>query len=207
MNSVPVAVISPQDVVRLGIQSALIRQSCDTSHSETYRTVKQFLAHVSADWPGVVILDDDVSGLMSVQEVLGVLAERLRFAHVIVIGKFMSEGYITRLLSWGAQGFIYTGDQLPESLLVGIRTVRDGHAYLSPRASAIPYSKSEGALNETDVDVLRLLAQGYGIEQITGKMSMAKRSIYRSRSRIREYLNVRNNDQIVDEARRRGLLD
>jgi DNA-binding NarL/FixJ family response regulator len=63
-----------------------------------------------------------------------------------------------------------------------------------------------GNLNTRDIDVLELTEAGKTVKQIAYGLGIEQRTVYRSRERLRDALNVQTNDLIVDAARRLGLL-
>ncbi|MEQ8673711.1 MAG: LuxR C-terminal-related transcriptional regulator [Aggregatilineales bacterium] len=88
--------------------------------------------------------------------------------------------------------------------------IRDGSPYVSPKAAALTYMmrrQTSLSLTETDRDVLWLLAEGYNTQKIAAMADLTTRSVYRIREKLRKILNVKTNEQIVDAARKRGLLD
>jgi DNA-binding CsgD family transcriptional regulator len=107
-----------------------------------------------------------------------------------------------------ARGFTYKPDA-PGDAVIGTR--RNGDLFLSPKASALPYKerllRNPDDLQHRDVEILRLMAQGYTVQEIAAHLDLASRSVYRLRGRLRAALNVRTNEQLVDAARERGLLD
>ena len=64
-----------------------------------------------------------------------------------------------------------------------------------------------GNLSDFDIDVLRLTAQGIPVKQIAAQLVTSKNSVYRSRKKLREALDIMANEQLVDAARRAGLLE
>ena len=98
-------------------------------------------------------------------------------------------------------------DRIEDILVIAILTVADGRNFLSPQASVLPYGRvADGELNNTDLEVLNLLAKGCTVKEIIVYMGIASRTVYRVRCRLRDYLCVRTNDQIVDAAIRHGLV-
>lgn len=155
----------------------------------------------------VLLIDDALSGLVMPVQTVATLRERYPLLKIMVLSDCLSEYYVQRLVNQGADGFIYKEDHLEDNLVTGIRMVASGHIYLSPRASALPYDRAaDGHLNKTDMAVLDLIARGYTVQEISVRVGIVDRSVYRIRSKLRRYLGVRTNEQLVDAAVRRGLL-
>jgi DNA-binding NarL/FixJ family response regulator len=60
--------------------------------------------------------------------------------------------------------------------------------------------------NQTDMAVLQLMDMGYKCSEIAHRLNIVTRSVYRIRRKLCVNLDVRTPEQIVAEARRRGLL-
>jgi DNA-binding NarL/FixJ family response regulator len=131
--------------------------------------------------------------------------------NIIVLGNKLNPRYVTRILDYGARGFIFKQGSLEAILIPAIKIVRGGNLYLSPRAAALFYANRpiyrEDGLNNSDLSVLKLIEQGYNPQEIAGQLELTPRSIYRIYGRLRQSLNVRTNEQIVDAARKKGLID
>jgi DNA-binding CsgD family transcriptional regulator len=50
------------------------------------------------------------------------------------------------------------------------------------------------------------MGMGFKPQEIAARLNIVPRSVYRVRRRLREYLNVRTPEQIVEAARQQGLL-
>jgi DNA-binding NarL/FixJ family response regulator len=205
MSAIKTIVAASSDLVRHGIEKMLqapsvidLVQSCDS-----YPCCELALAQQSVE---VVLLDDELPGLLSTTDMLTALHKAYPKLRVIVLGSHLSQYHVQRLLDHGAAGFIYKQDRLADSLVAGIKTVMDGHVFLSPQASALPYERPENGLNNTDMAVLQLIARGCTVAEICERVDVGKRSVYRIRAKLRGYLAVRTNEQMVEAARQRGLL-
>jgi len=90
-------------------------------------------------------------------------------------------------------------------------TVNAGHFYASPRASGLLFTGRADVntteLNQTDIEILRLIDRGLTPKEIAAKLEITSRTVYRSRSKLRTLLGVSTNEQIVSSARQKGLLD
>jgi len=208
MSVIQVAVISPQDVVRIGLYTSLVRVEIKDHRiaARTYDSLQHFYLETLMDWSGCVILDDDATDVTSIQRLLDDLLTRNRLARVAVLSNYLSKTYIDNLFAWGALGFIYTGDSLTDTLPPLIKGMMSGYIFMSHKASIIARGNQPTSLRPTDDDVLRMLAEGFSVSEIADKLDINQQSVYRARRRIRQHLNVRNNDQIIDAARKRGLL-
>lgn len=82
-----------------------------------------------------------------------------------------------------------------------------GETYLSPEAAALPYhQRAVDQVSERDLEVLALLAAGRSVPEIAQTLGSTRRVVYNIRTRLKQYLNVSNNEQIIAAAYERGLL-
>jgi len=57
------------------------------------------------------------------------------------------------------------------------------------------------------MDVIHALDRGMNTQETALQLGLDVRTIYRSKRNLRQVLGVKTNEQILDAARRRGLLD
>ncbi|NDJ84827.1 MAG: hypothetical protein GYB66_02985 [Chloroflexi bacterium] len=62
-------------------------------------------------------------------------------------------------------------------------------------------------LKPIDIKVLRLTAQGLTVKANAAVLEISTRSVYRSRDKLREVLDVPTIEKLLDAAREQGLLD
>jgi DNA-binding NarL/FixJ family response regulator len=206
MHPIKLVVVSANDLVRSGIQM-LIFPAQSVEIMESFTTVyecEQFLKQQRAH---VLLLDDALPGHLPPTQIIKALKDLQPTLHIIVLSDYLSEYYVQRLIDHGANGFIYKEDRLQDVLVAGIKAVAEGHIFLSPQASALPYGRAhDGQLNRTDLEVLHLIAKGHTVQEISIRVGIVDRSVYRIRAKLRQHLGVRTNEQVVEAALRKGLL-
>ena len=206
MQSIKLVVVAANDLVRSGIQM-LIHVAPSINIVQTFSAIQPCEQYLKQHSVHVLLLDDALPGHLIPTRTIATLHERYPTLRILVLSDHLSEHYVQRLLDHGAAGFIYKEDRLEDSLIISILTVVDGHIYLSPQASALPYGRvMDGQLNNTDMEVLELIAKGYTVQEISLRVGIVDRSVYRIRAKLRQYLGVRTNEQVVEAAVRRGLL-
>jgi DNA-binding NarL/FixJ family response regulator len=153
---------------------------------------------------------------------LAVLEEIKRLAtdtRVVVLTTFGIDDYIARALRSGALGFLLK-DSTPGELIAAVRSVADGHAYLSPKVtrhvvdhfSMRADTLDPGAatriatLTDRERDVLVQLAEGLPNHAIAKRLFMTEASIRTYVSRILAKLGCANRVQAALLAHHAGLL-
>jgi DNA-binding NarL/FixJ family response regulator len=205
MDTIQIAIVVQNDLLRCGLETLLKRANNHIQLEGVYSVLPDYERfQQQAPSQQILILDDNCTAkpLPTIEK----LRQHYPQLKIIILSDFLGEKYIYRLLKAGAYGFLYKQDRIEDNLLLGIRAVIEGHQYLSPKASLLPYSQSNEALNSTDFSVLELLAQGKTTGEIAARMNLTNRTIYRIRHKLREYLLVRTNEQIIEAARQNGLL-
>ena len=211
LQATRLVIVDPHDLSRSGLQMLLARPTLQIDVEAVFADLSNCVEYLEHNRVHILLLDDDLPRTMDLAQVLMQLLDQFLGLAVVVLSDKLSARHVRAALDNGAMGYIYKYDRLQEALPLGIETVRSGHIYVSPKASALPYSRTLQQtledLNSTDIDVLRLISCGQTVQEIAAEMQLADRTIYRIRTKLRTALDVRTNEQIIDAARDRGLLD
>jgi two-component system invasion response regulator UvrY len=207
MQSIKVVVVSAHDLVRSGVHQ-IVQAAPAIESIQLFVTIHECEQYLKQHRAQVLLLDDVLPRPLLPIQIMTAMHELQPTLRIIVFSDHLSEFYVQRLIDNGAAGFIYKQDRLEDTLVAGIKTVADGHIFLSPQASALPYGRStDGNLNRTDMEVLQMMAQGYTVQEISARIGIVDRTVYRIRGKLRQYLGVRTNEQVVEAALRKGLLN
>ena len=161
----------------------------------------------------VVLLDlslPDIHGLDVLQQV-GVEFPNLP---VLVLSIHPENQFAIRALKAGAYGYI-TKDTDPEDLLTAIRTAAKGKKYISPQlaCSLVAYISGESpllpheSLSDREYQVMRLMAVGKTIREISNVLQLSPNTISTYRRRLLQKMGLRNNAELVRYAARHNLLE
>lgn len=208
MTQVCLALLVPDRIICGGIEY-VIQQDAITRYSITIFDYFETLLHQAS---GIHILLMDVSGLpvREVEERFHQLHAQHNPIKVIVISSRLTAIFIHRVMQLGAKGFIYR-DDLADNLLHSLDLVRRDVVTLSSSASQLMINSSYLYMNNEikplDMQVLRLMARGFTVKAIAIELHTSTRSIYRSRDKLREILNIPTIETLIDAAREQGLLD
>lgn len=207
MRSMKVGIVAPNDLVRSGIESIINTANQHIQIVGSFQTLADCEIVLNRQSIPILLLDDALPGNIKPMEVVSRLCNHHPMTKIVILSNHLSEYYVQRLIACGVVGFIYKDDHLAETLVSGIRIIASGYIYLSPQASSLPYRRiNDDVLNQTDIAVLQLLARGRTVQEIASRLSIVPRTVYRIRSKLRDYLNVRTNEQIVEAAKQRGLM-
>lgn len=168
----------------------------------------------------VVLVPDPVgSGVVDVAGVVRAVASRVSARCVLV----SDEGRVRELwgaLEWGLAAVVPRVEVGAERLVRAIVTVREGGAELPAvllgrllgqigrlqREVLGPRGWNVHGLDNREVDVLRLLAEGFATGEIGAKLSYSERTVKNILHGLMARLGLRNRDQAVAFAVRAGAI-
>jgi len=168
--------------------------------------------------PHVVLLDVQMprkDGLTALRE-LGQVAPRTA---VIVLTTFGNRDNVRRALGDGADGFLLKASD-PRELLLGIRAVASGAAYLSPKVASYVIDDLRDRhlpardaarhdlerLSDREREVLVLLGTGYANAEIADRLHVVESTVKTYVSSIFHQLSVRNRVQAALIAYQAGIV-
>ena len=119
----------------------------------------------------------------------------------------------TRALKAGASGFI-SKDSDPERLLAAILKVGAGGKYLDPAlaeqialdATSTKLQLPHTLLSDRELEILRLLAAGVGINEIAAQLCISHKTVSTHKARLMEKMNLHNMADLVRYAMQHGLI-
>jgi DNA-binding NarL/FixJ family response regulator len=208
-----VMVIDDHQVVRQGVVSMLriageievVGQAANAP--EAIRKAKELA-------PDVVLLDIRLPGADG-WDVCRTLTTLLPDTHVIMLTSFEDEDYLFKALRAGARGYLLKTAS-HEEIIEAIRAVTVGKRSLSAPLvdklvaqfsdMARKMERLESGLDEEEVGILRLLAEGATNKEIAGKAHWSEVSVKRKLQAIFDKLGVQDRTSAVVEAMRRGLI-
>lgn len=165
--------------------------------------------------PDVLVLDvglPDRSGI----EAVPWLRQVAPATQVLMLTMHDDIGYLRRAFDAGASGYL-PKDAADVELVAAVRSVAGGGQYVHPSLGARLLHEPArtgsgiagpgGRLSAREAEVLRLLALGHTNAEIAGQLFVSERTVETHRAHIRHKLEVTSQAQLVDTARRAGLLE
>jgi len=167
--------------------------------------------------PDVVIMDIAMPRLNGIEA-----TRRIRKKHpgvkVLVLSMHSDRLYISQLLRAGAAGYVLKEASKTE-LIKAIHAVTQGQSYLSPaiarkliddyvhmseeRPETSPYSR----LTNREREILQLMAENKSNREIGQALNISPKTVKNHRAKIMEKLNLHSQRDVLDYARRTGLID
>jgi two-component system invasion response regulator UvrY len=160
--------------------------------------------------PDVIVLDIGLPGVSGIEVLRRIVARRPE-ARVLMFSMYQDGIYVTRAISAGACGYLSKASA-PDLLVDAVRAAAGGRRYLSPdveRAMTLQSSapnRLADALSTRELEVLRLLTQGYGIEKIGERLGLSPKTAANHQSSIKQKLGATSALQLILIAQQFGLV-
>ncbi|GAA4302791.1 response regulator transcription factor [Nibribacter koreensis] len=169
--------------------------------------------------PDVVMLDLNMP-VMDGFEALTHLQAKHPHVKVLVLTMLDQDSYVTKVRTAGAMGYVLKSAGRTE-LIHAIKTVADNNSYICSevalnllnRVNNGPAVPSEGSgktpsdLSKREMEVLRLIAEGYTNAEIADKLFASKRTIESHRQHLIEKTKAKNTATLIKYAIQQGLID
>ena len=135
---------------------------------------------------------------------------------VLILSMHDNEQYFFEALKVGASGYVLKSGA-NRDLVEACRAVMRGRPFLYPaavRALVRDYlerasrgeATPEDPLSPRELEVVKLIAEGFTSEEIAGQLFISKKTVDRHRENVLEKLGMRNRVELTRYAIRRGLV-
>ncbi|HEY8287467.1 MAG TPA: response regulator transcription factor [Chloroflexota bacterium] len=161
--------------------------------------------------PTIVLLDMRMPGIDGI-EVCRTITTRFAGTRVIILTAFLDSETINRCIQAGATGYVVK-DVERTDLKESIRGVARGEAFLDRKAHTVVVErlKREGdrnrvVLNEREVSILKLMAEGCTNRQIATQLYVSEGTIKDQLQKIMDKLGATNRVSALYVATKEGLI-
>ena len=165
--------------------------------------------------PDLLLMDVSMprmNGLKATQELRKILPDM----RILTLTRHTDDGYLRQLVGAGANGYVLK-QSAPEQLIIAIRTVAKGEAYLDPSltqrvlggyASRMSPLRGErkGDLSPREEEVMRMIARGYSNKEIAAHLDLSVKTIEAHKANGMEKLGFASRIEIVRFAVLQGWL-
>lgn len=165
--------------------------------------------------PDIVLLDINMPGLDGI-EVTRQLREILPEVKVLILTIYEDESLLQEAIRAGAAGYIIKR-AVEAELIAAIHAICHGHLYIHPAmtrallkdlAQAPVFDKpATQPLTPREIEVVRLIAQGYTNRQIAEILSLSVRTVESHRANVMSKLALRSRVDLVRYAQEQNLLE
>lgn len=216
-DQLPIRVLLVDDhaIVRDGIRSLLATEA-DVRVVGEAANGRDGIALAEQLRPDVILMDLVMPEMDGIEAISRIMSGQPKM-RILVLTSFDAEGKVFPAIKAGAMGYLLK-DSDSEELVRAIHQVHRGESSLDPRIARMvlremreesrlerePDSAGE-PLTEREVEVLRLVAQGLGNEDIAQRLVIAERTVRTHVSNILGKLHLANRTQATLYALREGL--
>ncbi|RCK73477.1 MAG: putative two-component system response regulator [Anaerolineae bacterium] len=176
----------------------------------------QALEQVAEKKPDLVLMDLKMPGLNGIQATREI-KRRFPEVKVLALTTYGEDEWVFDAIRAGADGYLLKGIKR-EELLQAVKGTMEGKTHVDPavagklfqsvaRATAPFPTKLKEALSEREVEILRLIAQGYTNAEIADKLYLTRGTVRNYVSSILEKLGVEDRTQAAILAIQYGLAE
>jgi DNA-binding NarL/FixJ family response regulator len=199
-------------VFRRGLRDTLAEVFSRVTFGEA-RTAQETLDQVRRqDWD-VVILDISMPGKSGL-DILDELKRMRPKLPILLLSMHPEQQFARRALKAGAAGYL-TKESVPEELKTAIKKIAAGGRYVSAAlAEKLAVDLWEGAdlplhelLSDREFQVLRMIASGKSVKEISEDLSLSVKTVSTYRARILEKTGMKTNADLIRYALQTQLVD
>jgi DNA-binding NarL/FixJ family response regulator len=203
-----VLIVDDHPIVCMGL-TCLFNQEDDLLVCGEAHNTHEALEAIEELQPDVAIIDISLKGQSGIELIKNIKSHYPKFP-ILVLSIHDESIYAELVLRVGAMGYIMK-QEASEKIVLAVRQVLKGdlyvshdmtshmlHKYLNGR-SAISGSPME-LLSDRELEVLRLMGQGFGTRQIANELIVGVKTIETYRAHLKKKLNIKNSTELVKYA-------
>lgn len=212
-EQISVLIADDHTIVRSGVR-LLLESESDIEVIGEALNGREALELAESLQPDIVLMDITMP-VMDGLEATRKIKARFPNINILVLTMHRSDEYFFEMLKAGASGYVLKGAKTSE-LINAIRIVQRGEVFLYPSMTqklvqgylqlADWETDSEPALSPREKEIFRLLAEGYSSKEIAEKLVITPSTVHSHRSNIMDKLGLSNRHELIQYARKRGLI-
>jgi len=211
-----VTIVDDHAILRAGLRM-LVNAQADMEVVSEAPDGEKAVQEVRETRPDVILLDltmPRAGGMKALQEI----ARNHRETRVLVLTMHDDPAYLRSALAAGASGYLLKR-AVDAELLAAIRAVHRGGISVDTRLASVlvqdvlaKRGRKAGPIRQTNIlsarelQVLKLVAQGYTSAQIAKQIAVSVKTVETYRSRFAEKLGLRKRSDVIRFAMQMGLL-
>jgi two-component system invasion response regulator UvrY len=207
-----ILLVDDHPVVRQGIKQVLSGAFSSAVVGEAANAEEGLTEVRSTDWD-VLVLDLTLPGVSGIELLKDLRRERPALP-VLVLSIHPPDQFARRAMNAGAAGYL-TKDSTPTELVKAVTEVIAGRRYLNPAVAEelVRHQQPERslrpheALSDREYQVLRMIASGLTVSQISTRLSLSVKTISTYRARLLEKMGMKTTAELMHYGIQQGLVD
>ena len=207
-----VLIIDDHAVVRKGMTALLQEHFKDVQVGEAGDSRAGLAAIASQPWE-LALVDINMPGRNGLELIQDIKREKPALP-ILVISTHAEKDYALRALKLGASGYV-SKQSAADVLIAAVERVTSGRRYISPalaeHLAGSLAGESMGTSHETlsnrELLVLRLIASGKTIKEISAELALSAKTVATYRSRIAGKMGLSTNVELTRYAMQHNLVE
>jgi len=203
-----ILIVDFQPIVRLGLIH-LINNSKGLKVCGEAENAHEAMELIKVQKPDMAIIDISIKGINGIKLIENIKQQYPDFP-ILVFSMLDESFYAERLLKTGANGYLMKHEAL-KNIIKAIRCVLFEKYFVSEKVSAKVMYKSLfnrsksyvtpiELLSNRELEVFRLIGQGYGTRRIAEELYLSARTVEAYRAHIKDKLKLKNGEELLRHA-------
>ncbi|MEL6443107.1 MAG: response regulator transcription factor [Bacteroidota bacterium] len=198
-------------VVRRGL-AEIVNEALDLKVTGQAADGEELVGLLRGGQGDLVVMDLKMPGLDGL-DLVKQLRHEFPAMPILVMSMHPEDQFAVRVLRAGATGYL-TKNSAPTDLVRAVRKVAEGRRYVSPQMAETlldamdsdPEEAPHEALSDREYQVLRLLASGKLINEISEELALSPKTVSTYRLRLLQKMNMKSNAEITRYALENDLI-
>ncbi|MEO1477248.1 MAG: response regulator transcription factor [Bacteroidota bacterium] len=198
-------------VVRRGL-AEIVNEALDLKVTGQAADGEELVGLLRGGQGDLVVMDLKMPGLDGL-DLVKQLRHEFPTMPILVMSMHPEDQFAVRVLRAGATGYL-TKNSAPTDLVRAVRKVAEGRRYVSPQMAETlldamdsdPEEAPHEALSDREYQVLRLLASGKLINEISEELALSPKTVSTYRLRLLQKMNMKSNAEITRYALENDLI-
>lgn len=207
-----ILIVDDHALIRRGMSSLLAGQYKGLQIGEA-ANAREGLEAVSKQAWDLAIVDISMPGRNGLELIQEIKREKPGMP-ILVVSAHSEKDYALRAFKLGASGYV-SKQSAPDVLVTAVERLLAGRRYVSQdlaeqlagAVSGNTPSDTHAALSNRELEVLKLIASGRTIKEISGSLALSEKTVATYRSRIAVKMGLSSNVELTRYAMKHHLVD